>query len=153
LTVAVFAVAGVGYGLTAFLITALSNVGGMAQSILGGFTAIFGLLLGPVVAIISGTQIGFNLEEDDVTASAASVIGSAVGFLIMAFILIVFAGLMTSGSGGAGGGGGGGGGSFGPAIGATVGVAITGGAATYAIRKVEGVRATPAGGQRMGPQS
>lgn len=151
LTITVFAVAGIGYGLTAFLITSFSNVGGTAQTIVGGFAVLFGLLLGPVVAIISGSHIGFNLKGDDATASTASIVGSAVGFLIMAVILILFASLMTSGGGGIGGTEASGSGSnFGPAIGATIGVAITGGATTFAIRKVQRMRTPTHSGAQMG---
>lgn len=147
LTVAIFAVAGFGYGLTAFLFTAFSDTGATGQSLVGGFTVLFGLLLGPVVAIISGTHIGFNLEEDDTTASAASVVGAGVGFLLMAIILILFAAMMSSGGGGDGGGGT----NLGPAIGAMIGVGVTGGAATFAIRKVESRRISKTGDGQTGP--
>jgi hypothetical protein len=132
-SVAVFAAVGVGYGLTFWLFTELGDFGSSGGTILVSLGAFFGFLLGPVVAVGTGTYTALDNEgdggEDTTLTAAAAGVGAAAGYVVLVLVLIVFASLASSGSGGSGGGGtdlpGGVGGTFGLLVGIATTAALS----------------------------
>jgi len=123
LTVSLFAVVGVGYGLTFWLFSEIGEFDGTAGQLLTVFGSIFGFFLGPVVAIFSGAYTALDSPvRDDTTLAVANALGSVVGFVVMVVVLIVF--LALGGDGGGGGGGGGDGGDLPGGVGGTVGLLV-----------------------------
>lgn len=131
--VAVFAAVGVGYGLTFWLFTELGDFGTTGGTMLVSLGAFFGFLLGPVVAVGTGTYTALDNEgedgEDTTVAAAAAGVGAAAGYVLLVVVLIIFAGLASSGGGGGGSGGtdlpGGAGGTFGLLVGIAVTAALS----------------------------
>lgn len=134
-TVAVFAAVGVGYGLTFWLFTELGNFGATGGSILVSLGAFFGFLLGPVVAVGTGTYTALDSDGQDMgdttIVAAAAAVGAAAGYVVLVFVLIVFAGLASSGGGGGGGGGTDLPGGAGGTLGLLVGIAATAALSVY----------------------
>ena len=128
LTVGLFVVVGVGYGLTFWLFSELGEFDGTTGELLVAFGSIFGFFLGPVVAIFSGAFTALDApERDDTTLAVASAVGSVVGFVLMVVVLIVFLALGSDGGGGGGGDDSGGDlpGGLGGTIGLLVGIAVS----------------------------
>lgn len=130
--VAVFAVVGVGYGLTFWLFTELGTLGDTGGAFLVGVGSLFGFLLGPLVAVGTGAYTALDSEDEDTqTMAAAAGVGAAAGYIVLVVVLLFFASLASTGGGGSGGGGGGSslpggpGGTFGLLLGIAVTAALT----------------------------
>ncbi len=127
--VAMFAVVGVGYGLTFWLFSELGTMGNTGGSILVGIGTFFGFLLGPVVAVGTGAYTALNWEgEETKLVAAAAGVGAAAGYVVLVMVLLLFASLSSSGGGGGGGGTslpGGTGGTFGLLLGIAATATLT----------------------------
>lgn len=137
--VAVFAAVGVGYGLTFWLFTELGDFGTQGGTILVSLGGFFGFMLGPIVAVGTGTYTALDNGGEDggdttLTAAAAGV-GAAAGYVVLVLVLIIFAGLASSGAGGGSGGtdlpGGAGG-----TLGLLVGIGVTAALSVYLTDRV-----------------
>lgn len=111
--VGIFAVVGVGIGLTAILADSLLGGGGTASAasfISFGITlmafgvAIFG---GSILAAVIGLQDFLQIGEVDNQTYVLAFVSNAAGFLVMGIIVALFITVLGGSGGGAGGGGGG----------------------------------------------
>lgn len=107
-SIGIFALVGVGLGLVGFVVlTQLAGGNSMSGTIFSGILSIIilviALFLGPVIAIIVGIQIGNRNQS--VSAYLTSLIGSAVGYIVMMLIVIAILSVgigLVSNSGGSG---------------------------------------------------
>ena len=127
--VAIFAVVGIGYGLTFWLFTELGNLGNTGGAFLVGIGSFFGFLLGPLVAVGTGAYTALDSEgEDTQTVAAAAGVGAAAGYIVLVVVLVFFASLSSGAGSGSGGGSslpGGPGGTFGLLLGIAATAALT----------------------------
>ncbi|MFB6083218.1 MAG: hypothetical protein ABEJ94_03110 [Halorientalis sp.] len=104
--VGIFAVVGVGIGLTAVLANALLNVG---TGFLGGVVVLmaFGVAVfgGSILAAVIGLQDFLQIGEVDNQTYVLAFASNAAGFLVMGIIVAIFVSIAMGSGGGAGGGG------------------------------------------------
>ena len=135
--VAMFAVVGVGYGLTFWLFSELGNMGSTGGAFLVGIGSFFGLLLGPVVAVGTGAYTALNWEgEETKLVAAAAGVGAAAGYVVLVIVLLLFASLSSSGGAGCGGGGTSLPGGTGGTLGLLLGIAATATLTVYLTARV-----------------
>lgn len=136
--VGVYAMVAVGYGIGLVL---LNGIGGDAITLIG-YAALFVPILGaPIISMATGMLTGLRLETDRNSAALTSGVGAFLGFIVLLFIIMIFAGLVAnSGSSGGGSGGGGDGGNLsdflGPLFAFGTGVAATGAGTTYIVKRI-----------------
>jgi hypothetical protein len=112
-TIGLFAVIGVGFGLTGIVILALVAGGGsgVGGGILAGIFLIsllvVLLLTGSIVGAFCGLRVAERLRGNARTTYLTSFVGTAVGYVVMVAIAVVLIGLTAGGGGGQTGGGGG----------------------------------------------
>lgn len=110
LVVGLFAVIGVGFGLTGIVAIEFIASSATGGQFIGAFLLIplFAILLftGPIIGAFSGLRVADRLEETTNTIYLTSFVGTAVGYFVMVIIsvllvsLIIGSGGETAGSGG-----------------------------------------------------
>ncbi len=126
--VGTFGAVGLGYGVGLML---LSATGGLGGQLFGAGALLVAVLAAPVISMVTGVLTGLRLTASDGEAVLVSGIGAFVGFIAMLIIMFVFATItFDSGSGG------GGGTDFGPLFAFSTGVAISGAATTYVLKRL-----------------
>lgn len=136
--VGVFTAVGVGYGVGLLLLDAVASDAG---AFFGALGLIIAVLAAPIISMATGLLTGLRLRATDTEAAVVSGVGALAGFLVMLIVLIVFAALVAEG-------GGGGTGtdvesdgslsdSLGPLLAFGTGVALTGAATTYVVKRIE----------------
>lgn len=106
--VAVFAILGVGIGLTGYLMIGALGGGGGSQLFSGLFALVvilFAALVGPVVAVAVTLHVDESLGDTVGPASVTAAVGNFVGFLVMGLLVVLILSLRLSGGDGGGGGG------------------------------------------------
>ncbi len=107
--VGIFAVVGVGIGLTAVL--ADSFLGGGSASLIGGIIALvaFGVAVfgGNILAAVVGLQDFLQIGEVDEQTYLLAFVSNAAGFVAMGIIVAIFVAVVVGGGGGGGAAGGG----------------------------------------------
>ena len=101
---AVFAILGVGIGLTGYLMIGALG-GGDSQLFSGLFVLVvilFAALVGPVVAVAVTLHVDESLGDAIGPASATAAVGNFVGFLVMGLLVVLILSLRLSGGGGGG---------------------------------------------------
>ena len=106
---AVFAILGVGIGLTGYLMIGALGGGGGSQLFSGLFALVvilFAALVGPVVAVAVTLHVDESLGDALGPASLTAAVGNFVGFLVMGLLVVILLSIRLSGGGGGGEGGG-----------------------------------------------
>jgi hypothetical protein len=105
-TIGLFAVIGVGFGLTGIVILALVAGGGSGPggAILAGIflvsLLVVLLLTGSIVGAFCGLRVAERLRNGARTVYLTSFVGTAVGYVVMVAIAVVLIGLTAGGGGG-----------------------------------------------------
>jgi hypothetical protein len=123
-----FSAVGFGYGVGLML---LSATGGLGGEVFGAAALVLAVLAAPVISMVTGVLTGLRLGANDWESVLVSGLGAFLGFFAMLIIMIIFAALVFSNGGDDGGGGGG----FGPLFAFSAGVAISGAATTYVLKR------------------
>jgi hypothetical protein len=126
--VGTFGAVGLGYGVGLML---LSATGGLGGQLIGAGAILVAVLSAPVISMVTGVLTGLRLTASDGESVLVSGIGAFAGFLVMLIIIFVFSAIAFDG-----GGGGGGGADFGPLFAFSTGVAISGAATTYVLKRL-----------------
>lgn len=112
--VGIFAVVGVGIGLTAVLANSL--IGSGSAGFLGGIIALIAFSVavfgGSILAAVVGLQDFLQIGEMDTQTYVLAFVSNAAGFIVMGIIVALFIAVAMGGGGGGSGGGGGGLGNF-----------------------------------------
>lgn len=99
----VFAIIGLGYGLTAFIAIDQMGGGGDTDVILRAFLGIvmlgFALMSGTVVSTIVGFRLRTRLAGPSRTQYVTGFVGNAVGYIAMTVITVLFISASIDGSG------------------------------------------------------
>lgn len=108
-TLALFALVGVGLGLTGYLgvdQVAGGDGSGQLMSAMLAVTALgVALFVGPVVAVFTGLRISDRMRQTDRAVYVTSFVGNAAGYLVMVVITVVLLASSLSGTGGSASGG------------------------------------------------
>ena len=134
--VGVFVAVGLGYGIGLVLLDAVSDEAG---AVIGFFALLVPVLSAPIISMATGLLTGLRLNTDRQSAALVSGVGAFIGFLVLLFVLIIFAGIVGDGNGGTNGANGDGSLSdlFGPLFAFGTGVAVTGAVATYVVKRID----------------
>jgi len=127
--VGTFSAVGLGYGVGLML---LSATGGLGGQLFGAGALLVAVLSAPVISMVTGVLTGLRLNAGDGEAVLVSGIGAFVGFIAMLIIMFVFPTITFD----SGGGGGSGGTEFGPLFAFSAGVATSGAATTYVLKRL-----------------
>lgn len=126
--VGTFAAVGLGYGVGLLL---LSGTGGLGSGLVGAGALVVAVLSAPVISMVTGVLTGLRLNASDGGAVLVSGLGAFAGFLVMLLIMIVFVNIaFDTGSGG------GGSTDLGPLFAFSTGVAVSGAATTYVLKRL-----------------
>jgi hypothetical protein len=126
--VGTFSAVGLGYGVGLMLLSA--TAGGLGGELFGAGALLVAVLSAPVISMVTGVLTGLRLNAGDGESVLVSGVGAFAGFLAMLIIMFVFV-TITFDSGG-----GGGGTDFGPLFAFSTGVAISGAATTYVLKRL-----------------
>jgi hypothetical protein len=124
--VGTFSAVGLGYGVGLMLLSA--TAGGLGGELFGAGALLVAVLSAPVISMVTGVLTGLRLNAGDGESVLVSGVGAFAGFLAMLIIMFVFV-TITFDSGG------GGGTDFGPLFAFSTGVAISGAATTYVLKR------------------
>lgn len=132
--VGVYAVVAIGYGVGLILLDAI----GGADVAMIGYVSLFVPILGaPIIAMVTGLLTGLRLDADEQSAAFASGVGAFVGFIVLLFLILIFASIVADGGSGSGGDGGGSlSDSLGPLFAFGTGVAVSGAGTTYVVKRI-----------------
>lgn len=130
--VGVFAAVGLGYGIGIVLFDAVADEGG---ELFGAIALIIPVFGAPIISMVTGLMTGLRLEADKKSAALASGVGAFLGFLVLLFLIIIFAAIaFSNGEGDSDGNLS----EFIVEMGAFgIGVAVTGAATTYVVKRIE----------------
>lgn len=95
-TVAMFALVGVGLGLSSLFTMALAGTA-LGRDLLGLAGSVVVVLLGPPLAVVFGIRLNDFLDEDTRLVAAAAGVSSAVGFFVMGLLATIFIVLGSNG--------------------------------------------------------
>ncbi|ERH09922.1 MAG: hypothetical protein J07HX64_01687 [halophilic archaeon J07HX64] len=126
--VGTFGAVGLGYGVGLMLLSAAT--GGLGSELFGAGAILVAVLSAPVISMVTGVLTGLRLTASDGESVLVSGVGAFVGFLVMLIIMVVFSALSFDS------GGGGGGTAFGPLFAFSTGVAVSGAATTYVLKRL-----------------
>lgn len=131
--VGVFVAVAIGYGVGLVLLDSVGDGDAAALGLVALFVPILGA---PLISMVTGLLTGLRLNADTRPAALVSAVGAFVGFVVLLFIILIFASMVSDG-GSSSGSDGSVGDFFGPLFAFGTGVATTGAGTTYVVKQID----------------
>lgn len=131
--VGVFVAVGIGYGIGLVLLNVVGGDNGSFVGLIALFIPVFGA---PIISMSTGLLTGLRLQTDEQSAAVASGVGAFIGFVLLLFILMISAALVSDGGGSTGSSSGSLADFFLPMFAFGVGVAVSGAGTTYVVKRI-----------------